>query len=342
MNAEQKPDLSPSSPSTYDSSTDSTSSSSGFFKGKKVMVIIGLIITAVVGFTLGWIIYRIVQSKAIDRKSYIVPETENPVLGTVLTRGNGTGIPDSLNGKRFSFSFWIYIHNLDKNTGIMKHVLHRGDEKDAMSGSPTVFMDPSLNKLYIAFDTSDSKSFQTPEEKTKLENETNFVKLQYASAMRGITVDYVPIQRWVHIGVVVNENVNGGSIVSYVDGELVKTSKTTDKIVITGTQPISTTDSTKQTFNVTPKLTNMSLDRKGNVYVGGSSESTTGVGFSGLVSLIQFFNYDLNSQDMYNIYKQGPIYLTAAGKFANTIGIGSLTNQYGVRNPVYRKPEIFG
>jgi hypothetical protein len=314
----------------------------GFIKSKKAMVVIGLLLTAIVGFVVGWVIYRIVQSNSIDRKSYIVPETENPVLGTVLTKGNGTGIPDSLNGKRFSFSFWMYIHNLDKNTGIMKHVLHRGDEKDAMSGSPTVFMDPSLNKLYISFDTTDSNTFQNDTDKTNLANETNFVKLQYASAMRGITVDYVPIQRWVHIGVVVNENVNGGSILSYIDGELVKTSKTSDKIEVKGTLPVSASDSTIQTFEVTPKLTNMSLDRKGNVYIGGSSESTTGVGFSGLVSLVQFFNYDLNGQDMYKIYTQGPIYLTAAGKFANTIGIGAISNQYGVRNPVYRKPEIFG
>lgn len=340
MNAEQRSVL---SPSMYESSTGSTVSSGvmGFLKSKKIMVVLGLIITVVVGFTVGWIIYRIVQTKSIDRKSFIVPETENPVLGSVVTRGNGTDIPDALNGKRFSFSFWMYIHNLDKNSGIMKHVLHRGDEKDAMSGSPTVFMDPSINKLYIAFDTIDSKSVQETD-KTELANETNFVKLQYASAMRGITVDYVPIQRWVHIGVVVNENVNGGSIASYVDGELVKTSTTNKKVTVTGTLPVSSTDATIQTFEVTPKLTNMSLDRKGNVYVGGSSESSTGVGFSGLVSLVQFFNYDLNVQDMYNIYTQGPIYLTAAGKFANTIGIGSMTNQYGVRNPVYRKPEIFG
>lgn len=293
---------------------------------KRTAVILGLTVTAIVGFITAWMIYTYIKTKTIDRKSFIIAETKDPVLGSVITKGNGSDIPETQNGHRFSFSFWIYIHNLDKNAGVLRHVLHRGDEANPLKGSPTVYLDANLNKLHVAFDTTTTETLPSD-----ISGDT--VIFNHAVAKRGITIDYIPLQRWVHVTVVVNETGNGGSISGYVDAELVKTMSTNQTIDVTkndGTTKLA----------VTPNITNLALDRKGNVYVGGDGETAIGMGFSGLVSMIEFFNYDLNDRDIYNVYAQGPIYLTAAGKIANTIGIGGITNQYGVRNPIYKKPQI--
>lgn len=311
-----------------------SSAEGGMFTSKRFLVTLGLILTVVIGLMAAWMIYNYIQTKTVDRKSYIVPETKSPVQGTIVTKGNGTGIPEALNGKRFSFSFWIYIHNLQKNAGQLKHVLHRGEENNSFGGSPAVFLDSKIgNKMYITF----ASTTATSDEPAALAQETPDVKIQYAAAKRGVTIDYVPIQRWVHVTVVANETSNGGSISAYMDGELVKTNSTNQQHNITGTL---NTNGMPNKYPVTPTLANLAIDRKGDVYIGGANDAAAGMGFSGLVSVVEFHNYDLNSRDIYAIYERGPMYLTAVDKLANKIGMGTLTNQYGVRNPIYKKPLI--
>lgn len=293
-----------------------------FFANRPLLVIIGLLVTVVIGFLVAWLIYKYIRNKAIDQKSYVLEESKSPLLGLNLNDCNGAKIPLTANGKRFTFTFWIYIQNLDKNAGILRHVLHRGDEKNPFGGSPAVFLGKDSNKLHIVFDTT-SRNSNDPDWVVSGNSDTKF---WYNVAKRGITIDYVPLQRWVHIGVIVNEDANGGSITSYVDGELVKTKTSNQKINVGEHQ-------------VNPQISNLALDRRGDVFVGGTNDSASGIGFSGLVGMIEFFNYNLNAKDMYNVYKKGPIYLNAAGKMANDLGIG-VVNDYGVRNPIYKKSQI--
>jgi hypothetical protein len=69
------------------------------------------------------------------------------------------------------------------------------------------------------------------------------------------------------------------------------------------------------------------LDKKGNIYTGGSVGSTVGPGFSGMVSMIQFFNYDMNANDVYELYKKGPV-----NNMLAKLGLPS----YGIQSPFYR------
>lgn len=296
----------------------------GFFKSKPLIIIAGLVITVVVGLAVAWMVYLFVQKKVIEKVSYIVAETKTPLPGSAVTVGNGTGIPTSANGKRFSLSFWLYIQNLDKNRGLLRHVFHRGDEKNAMGGSPSVLLDRNANKLHVFFDTTSLN-----DDPANLASQTPDVQLAYRVARRGIVIDYVPMQRWVHVAVVVNETTNGGSISAYVDGELIKS-------VSSNSPPVKVANINNYK-SVVPKISNLALDRKGDVYIGGDVGSSVGVGFSGLVSMIEFHNYDMNSADVYKIYTKGPIYMSTIGKAADVIGIGGVVNQYGVRNPIYKK-----
>ena len=127
---------------------------------------------------------------------------------------------------------------------------------------------------------------------------------------QGIEIPYIPIQRWVHIGIVINENSNGGSIVAYVDGDL-------SKVITTG--DISSAGTLL-------KVNNLNLDKKGNLVVGGTIDGMNDVGFSGLISKISMYNYDLNDKDIYNDYNEGPL----DGFLSKYLGA------YGVRSPIYR------
>jgi hypothetical protein len=161
-------------------------------------------------------------------------------------------------------------------------------------------------------------------------------KVNFLNETRGISIDYIPLQRWVHVVLVVNENVtSGGSITAYVDGEVVNTvnSKNTDlsTLSVGGTKIKETTivGSTPTAKYPVPQfnITNVDLDKKGDIYTGGAVGSTVGPGFSGMLSMVQFFNYDMNVNDVYTLYQKGPV-----DNMLAKLGLPA----YGVQSPIYR------
>jgi hypothetical protein len=417
--------------------TESVTSYSSTNSGKVIlMLVIGAAVALITAYLLYWLINRTVNNTTY----YLLPKTSMPIICTQETKLDGSGIPNSFNGHRNSFCFWIYIYDINKYTGSRRHVFHRGVEgDDYLNASPFVYLDPNSNALHINFSTTgtDSASIwgskdaatlfdptyqnttvtnNTYEYRTlaKTTNSTNSTgssdttsgvnnvitqnadaatdsaTLAYLNAIRGITINYVPLQRWVHIGVVVNEDMNGGSISAYVDGQLQNNVNSQSQITInnpdihvstnsTGIQVINSIATVTQknvqlttntviynpagnsqlvpainvgvgssaapetspfaksytaaiaSANLKPlvpsfNIVNIDLDHKGDIYIGGSLSSATGPGFSGLVSKIQFFNYDLNAQDVYNNYLKGPI-----DNLMAKVGLPP----YGVRSPIY-------
>ena len=232
-------------------------------------------------------------------------------------------------------------------TGIVKTNRTYARTANAITPQPASIANSALNVVTMNTDDASDES-----------------SLAYLNAIRGITIDYIPLQRWVHVGIVVNEDLNGGTITAYVDGQLqsqvspqtpIKIDSPSVKMGYTSTgspvlNAITTVknESAQLTINtqsvtsattafattatdkaIVPKfnITTVDLDHKGDIYIGGSLSSAMGAGFSGLVSKIQFFNYDLNAQDIYNNYLKGPI-----DNLLAKMGLPP----YGVRNPVYR------
>lgn len=76
-------------------------------------------------------------------------------------------------------------------------------------------------------------------------------------------------------------------------------------------------------------ISELKLENKGNLFVGGNvNDSLNGVtGFSGLISKFVIYNYDLNQNDIYKEYNNGPF-----NSLLTTLGIGA----YGLRNPIYK------
>lgn len=310
---------------------------SGMTENKNIaLVFFGYLVVALIVFVLAYVLYSYLANKIVQSESYLLPETKYPLLGTEFTKASGKGIPASGNGKRQTIAFWVYINDVEKYKGLYRHIWHRGD-KAVNGASPLVFMDKTSNKIHIRYDDitspaqiSMSKPFVDTKSITPAGAEAATVytvkndadKIPFDLATHGITIDYVPIQRWVHVAVVVNEEVNGGSIQAFLDGELVKSveaGKTISVEFVAG--------SAKQTVTQEHKFQNMNLDKPGDVYIGGSMLESVGPGFSGLLSKIVIVNHDLNVKDIYNLYIQGPI-----DNMAAKLGMPA----YGMRSPIYK------
>jgi hypothetical protein len=300
-----------------------------------VMTIVGILVVGIVAFLL----YYIIQQTMVSQASYQLAETASPVLCSQITACNGSDIPNPSSGVRSGMCFWIYIYDVSKYQGSVRHVFHRGLKTDGFVGDntrpagPYVALDPTTSSLYVTFGAGSGKNdryynYKTSSGSSVANNDLNVSssqKLQLSAMSRGIVFPYIPLQRWVHVGVVVNENINGGTVTGYIDGELVlSVNQSTKQPSI----PVTFGSDTTPT-NITPvmKLTNMNISNTGDVYIGGSPSDPIGPGFSGLVSRLSFYNYDISAQDVYTNYQQGPINNPLAA-----LGLPA----YGLQSPVYK------
>ena len=316
------------------------------------MTVAGILVVGVIAL----ILYYIIRYTMISQSSYLLTETSAPVLGTQITACVGSSIPNPSSGVRSGMCFWIYIYDISKYTGSVRHVFHRGKKDDSFAEpgklpqGPYVALDPQTSALNIVFgpstDTTKYFKYNTPATSSSGAANANqdadlagkgsgasatlvptaAEKLRIASQSRGIAFPYIPLQRWVHVACVINENLNGGTITGYIDSELAVSVTASTKL-----NPVKVTKvgSTGATTLVTPvtDISNIDMSNTGDVYIGGSISDPIGPGFSGLVSNIQFYNYDISAQDVYANYQKGP--------FNNPLAILGLP-AYGVRSPLYK------
>lgn len=275
-------------------------------------IYIGLIIVIVVCVLVAYFLYYIITTRLFLQSKVIAEETRTPVLCTekkvVEFKFDKTG-----NGERRSFTFWIYIHDMNKYSGMYKNVFSINSvEKniDINKSSPFVFLDDTNNRMYIRF-----SSKMIP---NSINNYTSLTPSTLSNFMKqGIVIPYVPLQRWVHIAVVCNANSYKNYLYAYVDGDLVNTASTgeLDKL-------FNNTSSSEKTFR------DLDLNVMNYLTIGGRNDDfAEGPGFSGLVSKITTYNYELNQKDIYEDYYKGPI-----SGFLSRLGLSN----YGVRSPIYK------
>jgi len=252
-------------------------------------------------------------------------------------------LPPSSVGREYSFSFWIYLDSYDQTytasdgkmlMPIDKMVFYRGVSGSVMGANPVVFMDGLSNKLYIAIKTQNSSPDNKPELGVDYNaNLYNFrsmnyftnpkLKLRDQSALQGainkymlVGVDYVPLQRWVHIAFVVDNKL----LTVFVDGEIYSV-KSTDEY--------KTMRESELDIRGRPIDVNVIADKTdGNVYVGKNGAVGSGTAAPGYLSRLQYFNYALPLTDVKRQYGQGP---TKTGLF----GINGVWS-YGIRSPLYK------
>jgi hypothetical protein len=280
-----------------------------------------------------YILYYIITDSLLTQQKILIPGTEMPVVCTELSAFPFKQKLESGNGKKRSYSFWIYVFDLAPSDGQYRHVAHitASDKKYAVQKSSIhIVLDSRLNKLHVRFalasDNEEASAFDTAAnniEETpalgKKEGLTDY--LSYASnsgtIATGFSIKYIPIQRWVHVAFVLND-IGGGSITTYIDGNFVNTIDNSNR----GESDEFLADGARIDIN------RLSLEHSGALYVGGEhSSDTLPMGFSGLISKFTINNYDLNRNDIYKEYSAGPL----KGVLAS-MGLSS----YGIRNPIYK------
>ena len=289
------------------------------------LIITIFIVGTAVAFFIAAVLYYMISTRGeFKKKSWLVKSTKIPVPAYQPITMDAKSTDDTVipsEGNKGSISFWIYVNDygiLPSSGSVLYHVWHRGDIAPSPSdASPLVMIETSRDpatrvlshKLHVSFSSNTPGSYDNKGVVTTLD------KLKYMVAARGVTIDYIPMQRWVHVIVAVDSQTR--TVRAYVDGQSVKS------IDGTATIPIGTVTANRM-------MDDVNLMGKGNIHIGGGSGSPLGIGFKGLVSNIRFFNFSMDAKEAYEEYKRGPIdnLLAKAGLPA-----------YGLRPPIYKMGE---
>jgi hypothetical protein len=306
-------DMATSTMETISNSTEAIKEGLAPYLEDSSTVLYGLIILLLVALIVGYLLYVLITDNVIYQQKVLVEGTETPVLCNDMSEFKITQHLSNTNGKRRTYAFWIYINDINKYAGDQyRHIAHIGtDHKSIVDASPYIILDKISNKIHVRLAPTDDKNISND---TLIGLKLNDIEstddlLEYSTnKVCGFTINYVPIQRWVHVAFALTDN-NNGSIYIYIDGELVDIKEN------------------KPGFNI--NIAELKLDNKGDLFVGGNANDTqNGVtGFSGLLSKFTIFNYDLNQNDIYKEYNSGPF-----SGMLSSLGLSS----YGLRSPIYK------
>jgi len=271
------------------------------------------IIMAIVAYVL----YYIITDDILYQQKLEVEGTNVPIICNELSEFKIDKTLNNSNGIKRSYGFWIYINDITKYSGKYRHIAHLGNSSgnsvgEIKNSTPYIFLDKQQNSIHVRFAPKDD-NLDTSERLNDIEDAESL--LTYKGKRCGITIKYVPIQRWVYIVIVISD-INGGLIYTYIDGELTEIDRgkhSENKLLL-------------HEFNFETK--------PGSLFVGGNiSNSLINMsGFSGLLSKFSIYNFDLNKNDIYKEYNRGPL-----NGLLTSLGIVS----YGLRNPVYKINNIY-
>lgn len=294
--------------------------------GSRPEAIIGLIFVILFACIIAYMMYNYITKTILQQSKLVVAQTKLPILCNQINEYTLERELSSGNGKKRTYTFWIYMKTPSSTS--FKNILYIGEKNNIGNRNIQVFLDRYKNKMFIRFKKSTIDGVeQTYYNSSDLNNQfspdssSTYTEEFKEYMSQGVVIEYIPIQRWVHIGVVLNDygSTQGGSIATYVDGELVGIANHGEACRGLGA---TATPGLNYDFN------NLEIDTFKTLVVGGNMDSQSGtVGFQGLLCKFSIFNYDLNDRDIYNNYNEGPI-----DGFMAKLGLGA----YGVRSPIYR------
>jgi len=278
-----------------------------------------IILVVVIAIIVGYFLYYAITDNVLYQQKIEVEGTEVPILCNTISQFKISKSLINSNGIKRTYCFWIYINDITKYQGDKyRHIAHIGkSHKQIKDASPYIFLDGNSNTMYVRFAPKNDQmpipgtgngelnNYSATNNKTGLFNYASSGSVS-ATDPCVITINYIPIQRWVHIAIVVSD-VNDGIIHTYIDGEL---EKSKDRL----------------------KLHEHNFETPGDLYVGGNLSGNT-QGFSGLISKFSLYNYDLNKNDVYKEYNKGPI-----NSLFSSMGLGAAS--YGLRNPIYKLNNV--
>lgn len=240
-------------------------------------------------------------------------------------------IPKAAVGREYTYSFWFYLDSFDQTNNVPQMLFYRGSKTTIADANPVVMMDGNNNKLYFVVKTQGSSLSATT---SNINYDTNLGHVLSRSYFNNkdftlstpnthkhviLSVDYVPLQRWVNVVVVVDNKI----ITIFMDGEIYSV-KTVDEYKMTK-QPEFDIRGNKIDYNLVLEKS------EGSVFLGRYNGGRTPNAF---VSNLEYYNYAISLNEVKKIYMSGPF----SRNFLSMLGISA----YGMRSPIYKIDEYQG
>ena len=200
------------------------------------------------------IFYMFYYSKLFDTSTELVSGITDADVHTVI---NSDDLSTYQNN--YSITGWFYIDDWNYKYGEAKVFLQRPDEEDGESTfNPMIFFNNTENNVTVAVDCYSSQT-------------------DYEAERFLCTVNNINLQKWVHLGVVINNR----TLDVYINGKLTKTC-------------------------MLPGVPKVSNDSNIDVTPGNDIDNLNdNPGFKGYISNILFFPKDLTPQQVYDEYRKG-------------------------------------
>ena len=263
------------------------------------MVLFVIVTLLLIVFVIVYLVYRL---KRGDLKSVAFLSQSTRLYNMKQTyRFDASQIPPTLNGQEFTFSFWLYLVEYPPLDSHALVFCRGGSGQSVDKSNPIVFLDKSTNKLHIAVRTT-----ALPRKGLDPELQGNAVLdavLARGSSFLTATIDFVPLQRWLHVAFTVQDNL----LTVYLDGDVYTVSNLFMMKGATGARPVF-------------------AGTNGDVFVGALPGVTAQA--RAFVAKGQFFNFAVMQKEVGDLYSRGPAMPSVMG----AVGLPS----YGFRSPVYR------
>lgn len=306
---------------------NASANASGKGNNKMYMIIIIAVTILLFVFVILYITFAM-KSKNLKGKVLLNVPVKVDTRDAAIQIVNGT-MPKTMVGREYSYSMWMYLEsfsqdmNTTTNKPYHKLIMYRGAAGDIASANPIVMMDGRSNKLYVIIKTTESSIASNTVTSNLDEILTNNyfynpnMGLENPAVNKHIilTIDYIPLQRWVHVMAVVDNKV----MTLYLDGEIYSV-KSTDEFKASR-QPHVTRLGRTIDYNLIVEKTD------GDLFIGKSLIGGKRT-IDGYVAKVEFFNYALSIDNVKKVYQAGPL---PRGLLA-WLGLG----QYGFRAPIYK------
>jgi hypothetical protein len=290
-----------------------------------LIIIIGVTVLLFV-FVILYITFAM-KSSSLQGKVLTSKPIKLDQLGSPIQIPNGD-MPKPSVGREYTYAFWMYLERFNQsrdsatNLPLHKLIMYRGNAEDLSGANPIIFMDGLSNKLYIVIKTTES-AIADKNLDSILTNNYFMTDKRLDDTSKNLhlvmVVDYVPLQRWVHVAAVVDNKV----ITLYMDGEIYSV-KSVDEFKAARQPHID------RLGKVVPY--NLIIDTTdGDLYLGKNNIGNR-ITIDGYLGKVEYFNYALTMNEVKQSYYNGPLVKGVLSMF----GI----SQYGFRSPVYKLNEV--
>ena len=167
------------------------------FQQISILVIVWIILILVIIGINKIVVYFYMKSKT---SPWIIKKTKNAKNSLVISQDPENENSITLNrssgengGIEYSYSFWLLIENYIYKKGEWKHIFHKGNSTSYPNRAPGVWLHPNQNSLRVYMKT-------------------------YENILEFIDIDNVPIKKWIHIGITLEQKM----LDVYINGVLKK------------------------------------------------------------------------------------------------------------------------